>query len=268
MAVLVLKLTFGPALVVASSVAARRFGSRVGGVLATFPAITGSILLVLALDHGRRFAREAATGALLGVVGPLAFVLAYTALSRRFGWRVALAGAWATFAPVAAVLRPVHVGPATAFAVAGVGIAFTLVLLPRVRTSPPTRPDTRPRWDLAVRVGCTILPIVLITGAAKTLGPQLSGIVSAFPITSPILVAFTHSQLGAAEARGVLRGVASGMVAYSSFCFAVSVGLGSLATGPAFALGVVVIVVAQAALLAAATQKRPPRLRARSAETA
>ena len=73
MAVLVLKVVLGPALVVGASLAARRFGSRVGGIVGGIPAITGSILVVLALDQGTRFASQAAAS-LLGMVGTLAFV--------------------------------------------------------------------------------------------------------------------------------------------------------------------------------------------------
>src|SRR5579862_3661492 len=125
---LVLKVVLGPALVVGASLVARRFGSRVGGIVGGIPAITGAILLVLAIDQGTRFASHAAAAALLGMVGTLGFVLTYAALSHRFHWPVALAGGLAMFAPVVAVLRPIDSGAVVAFLIASAAIALTLAL--------------------------------------------------------------------------------------------------------------------------------------------
>jgi hypothetical protein len=248
-AVLLLKVVLGPSLVVGASLAARRFGSRVGGVVAGVPAITGSILLVLALDHGRGFASDSATGALLGMVGAVAFVLTYAAISRRFGWPAALAGGWAAFALVAAALRPVHEGPVVALLIGAAAISVTLTLLPRTPGLRATGQDSRPAWDLVLRVAFTLVPIVAITAAAKALGPQLSGLLAAIPVVSPVLIAFTHSQFGAAEAARVLHGVTTGWIGYAVFCFTVSVGLRSLGTGEAFLLAVAAMLVVQISML-------------------
>jgi hypothetical protein len=248
-AILLVKVVLGPSLVVGASLAARRFGSRVGGVVAGVPAITGSILLVLALDHGRGFASKAATGALLGMVGAVAFVLTYAAVSRRFGWPAALAGGWAAFALIATALRPVREGPVVALLIASAAISLTLALLPRAPGRPSSRPASRPAWDLVLRVAFTIAPIVAITAAAKALGPQLSGLLAAVPVVSPVLIAFTHSQLGVTEARRVLHGVTFGWIGYAAFCFTVSVGLRALGTGDAFLCAVAAMLVVQISML-------------------
>jgi hypothetical protein len=248
-AVLLVKIVFGPALVIGASLAARRFGSRVGGIVGGIPAITGAILLVLALDQGARFASQAAAASLLGMVGTLAFVLTYAGLSHRFAWPAALVGGLAMFAPVVAVLRPFDAGPFVAVLIAPAAITLTLVLLQRTDRTPSVQRASQPRWDLALRVVCTIVPIVAITAAAKTLGPQLSGVAAAFPVVTPVLAAFTHSQLEATEARRVLHGLTGGLVSYAVFCFTVSVALRGLGTGEAFLLAVAAMVVVQSAML-------------------
>ena len=54
-AILALRIFLAPCFVVAVSLVGRRFGVRVGGVVAGLPVIAGpQFLLVLALEHGRR----------------------------------------------------------------------------------------------------------------------------------------------------------------------------------------------------------------------
>jgi hypothetical protein len=74
---LALKITLAPALVVAATLAARRWGDRVGGIVIAIPIVAGPVLLVLALDHGRAFVQHAATGALVGIVAVCGFCLAF-----------------------------------------------------------------------------------------------------------------------------------------------------------------------------------------------
>ena len=66
MATLAVKVLLAPGFVVGASLAARRFGPRIGGLVAGLPVVAGPILLVYALAHGRAFAPGAAAGTLLG----------------------------------------------------------------------------------------------------------------------------------------------------------------------------------------------------------
>ena len=60
MYVLALKLLLAPLLVVASSLAGRRWGPRLAGILVVLPIVAGPILLILYLDHGSAFTADAA----------------------------------------------------------------------------------------------------------------------------------------------------------------------------------------------------------------
>jgi hypothetical protein len=249
MTVLALKLLLAPGFIVATSLVSRRFGVTVAGIVAGLPAIAGPILLVLALDHGRGFARTAATGVLLGIVALVVFVLAFAWVAMRARWPWALAAGWGSFAAAVVVLRPVHVGPVMAFVIACAACACGLVLLPRAAPA-AGRPQTYPRFDLALRAACAVIPVVAVTAAARALGPHLSGLIAAFPVITPVLAAFTLAQQGPLGAVRLLRGMTVGFFAYALFCFTVSVAIRGLGTAAAFLLATALALGAQAVVVA------------------
>jgi hypothetical protein len=254
---LALKLLLAPAFVVVSSLVARRFGVRVGGVVGGLPAIAGPILLVLALAHGAAFAARAATGTLLGIVALVAFVVAYVAVSHRRTWPWAVGLGWTSFFVAVAALRPVHVGAVVALALTCGACAATLAALPRPNAPPPP-PRRYPRWDLPLRAACAAVPVLVITASARALGPQLTGLLAAFPIITPVLAAFTQAQQGPTESDRLLRGMTAGFFSYALFCFAVAVTVEELGVAASFALATVVALATQAAAIAVARRREQP----------
>jgi hypothetical protein len=71
------KVLLAPLCVVAVSLAGRRWGMAVAGVLGGLPVVAGPILLVETLLHGRGFGADAAAGTLLGLAALSAFVVVY-----------------------------------------------------------------------------------------------------------------------------------------------------------------------------------------------
>jgi Protein of unknown function (DUF3147) len=244
-----LKLLLAPSFIVATSILARRVGVRVAGVVSGLPAIAGPILLVLALERGSAFARDAATGTLLGIVALVVFVLAYAIVSSRSAWPWALIVGWASFLAAILALRPVHVGPLGALVLACAACGATLVVLPR-RHSESSSTRRYPRWDLPLRGACAVIPIVAVTSAARLLGPQLTGLLAAFPIITPVLASFTHAQQGAREAVRLLRGMTVGFFAYALFCFVVSITVRGLGVAASFALATALALAAQGVAIA------------------
>src|SRR5947199_7007964 len=102
-----MKIALAPALVVAATLAARRWGDRVGGIVIAIPIVAGPVLLVLALDHGRAFVERAATGALLGIVAVCGFCLAFDRAT-SLGVAAAVATSWLTYAALALPLAHVR----------------------------------------------------------------------------------------------------------------------------------------------------------------
>lgn len=225
---------------------------RAAGVVAGLPAVGGPILLVVAIDDGRRFAEQAAIGTMLGVVGVALFVVVYAALG-RFGWPVALAGGWVAFGAAVPVLRLVHVSAWWAFAVATGSCLAAAAVLPR---HPPSElPHVPPRFDLPLRAGAAVIPIIAVTAAAKTLGPHVTGVLASFPVISPVLTVFTHVQRGAQEAVRLLRGFIVGFIAYGLFSLVVASTITQTSTAVAFLVALAASLAAQAIVVVAAHRR-------------
>lgn len=235
MSLLVLKLTLAPGLVAATTLAGRRWGPRVAGWLGGLPVVVGPILLAIALEHGTRFAADAATGALLGLLSLNAFVVLYAWLARVTWWLPALAVSWAAFAGATLVLDGVALDPLPALVIVLASFAATIALLPRPQSS--ASPPAAPRWDLAVRAVATAALVLTLTALAGALGARLSGLLAAFPVLTTVLATFTHSQEGPAATTELLRGLVGGLTAFAVFCFAVAVLLPGWGIAGAFAAG-------------------------------
>ena len=244
----VLKIVLAPAFVVAITLVARRYGSRVGGVVGGLPAIAGPILFVLALDHGRSFAADAALGTLLGVIAVMAFVAGYVFVSSRFAWPAAVLGGWAAFFTAVAILQPVHVDAYVALILAFAATTVTVLLVPHPPPSLAVVED-HPRGELALRALCALIPVTVIVATAHLLGPHLSGLLASFPIMTPVLAAFTQSRHGWQEAARLLHGLATGFYSYALFCFVVAITVVDWGIGVSFAVATGVSLAVQAAAL-------------------
>lgn len=152
---LAVKVLLAPTFVVGASLIARRFGPKVGGLVAGLPVVAGPIVLVYALAHGRTFAAGAAAGTLLGLVSLIAFVIVYARLASRVSWGASLLAGWLAFAIATVAFSALSVPAGAALAVAAVALAVGLAALPRaghdVATHPPAPPGTcrcapRARW--------------------------------------------------------------------------------------------------------------------------
>ena len=101
------------------------------------------------------------------------------------------------FALATALLNQWSLPPWAGFAGVLVGAGFCLRLIP----APTSRgePVPSPAWDMPARLAIAAAFVVLQTGIAGWLGPQLSGLVTPFPIVVILLTAFAHHQLGEAR---------------------------------------------------------------------
>jgi hypothetical protein len=248
MPLLAVKLLLAPAFVVGASLVARRYGPRVGGLIAGLPVVAGPILLVYALEHGRAFAASAAAGTLLGLVSLIAFVVVYARLAPRLFWGASLLAGWLAFAAATAVFSALSLPVGVALGVAAVAVALGLAWLPRAGAERPEH-ATPPAWDLPVRAACACALVLSLTAVAGWLGPQLSGLLAPFPIIATVLATFTHAQRGSDELLRLLRGLVSGFGAFALFCFTLAVSLHRMDTAQAFALATAVALLTQALVL-------------------
>jgi hypothetical protein len=234
MSLLLMKLTLAPGLVAATTLAGRRWGPRVAGWLGGLPVVVGPILLALSLEQGRHFASLAAGGALVSLLSLTLFILSYGWCARWMGWLPAAAIGWAAFGVSTLALD--HVDVPNGLALVLVCMSFTAAawLLP---DAPAEGTPGAPRFDLLLRAGATAALVLLLTGLAGALGPRLSGLLASFPVLATVLAAFTQAQEGPAAAAQLLRGFATGLVAFAVFCFVVAELLPHHAVAATFLIG-------------------------------
>lgn len=232
---LLVKLTLAPLLVVGSSLAGRRWGHEVAGLLVALPLVAGPILLITDLERGAHFAARAASASLLGLVALAAFIVVFARESHR-GWVLALAAGWIAFLLVALAFSTVSIPAGIALVIAVAGFA----LAPRLIGADPHFEGVPigglPLWDLPARALATGLLVLGLTGAAAGLGPTLTGVLTPFPVSTAVLAAFVLALEGEPHANALLRGFLRGAFGFTAFCFLVSVLLIPLGTVAAFAL--------------------------------
>jgi hypothetical protein len=259
MTILALKLLLAPLLVVASSLAGRRWGPQVAGVLVVLPVVAGPILLILYLDHGSRFAAGAARAATLGIVPLALFALIFGYLSRRHGWLLTLAVSWVAVLLADLGLAQVKVPAGLALVLAVLALHGANALLRRP-DEPARARLPAPWWDLPARAVATALLVLLVTGVAASVGPALTGVLTPFPIALSVVCAFTTALAGHAGVLALLRGIVPGLDGFALFCFLIAVTIDKLGGGAAFGLATVVAVVFAIFLVAKAPFRAEERL--------
>ncbi|GAA2371798.1 hypothetical protein Cme02nite_63680 [Catellatospora methionotrophica] len=243
---LLLKLLLAPALVVGSSLAGRRWGAQVTGVLVTLPIVAGPILLISCLEHGTAFGAAAAASSLLGLVTLALFAVVFAWCSRRLAWVGALAVAWSACLAADVLVAQVTVPAGWGLLLALAGIAAASRALPPQAASVGVRPATAwPWWDLPGRAAATATLVVLVTTLSSALGPAMTGVLAPFPIATSVVAAFVLARHGSAETVRTLRGVLAGLVGFTVFCFLVAVLVDRWGVAAAFSLALAVTVAGQ-----------------------
>jgi hypothetical protein len=249
MALIAVKLLLAPNFVVGASLAARRFGPRIGGLVGGLPVVAGPILLVYALAHGRAFAAGAAAGTLLGVVSLAAFVVVYARLAGRLFWGASMLAGWLAFVLATVAFSELSIPAVAALALVGASLLVGLASLPRPGSQALAHARA-PAWDLPMRAACALALVLALTAVSGWLGPRLSGLLAPFPVITTVLATFTHAQRGTDELLALLRGMLAGFGAFALFCFTLAELLNRLDTAGAFALATGLALLMQAAVVA------------------
>jgi hypothetical protein len=211
-----LKLTVTPLLILAASLASRRWGEIVGGWFVGLPLTSAPVCFFLALDQGVSFAAAASLGCLAGAASEAGFGLAYSIVARHFGWKMAILSASFGFAVCAAAFANAGLSLWPLVVVAGAALAAALVLMPRLGDDRTTLPR-RPRWDIPARMVVATALVLGLTALAPYVGGRLSGLLATYPVFAAVLTAFSHHGRGPAAAIQVLRGLLIGLYAFIGF---------------------------------------------------
>ncbi len=236
MGIVLLKLLATPLFIGLATLAGRRWGPVVNGLLVGLPLTTGPISFILVHQYGLAFATRAAAGNLAGQVSMCVFCLTYSLAAERQPWPVSAALAIAGYLSTTALLNTVtwQLFPALAALLLVIGLVARLI--PQ-RPAPP-QTAAPPRWDLPARMAVATTFVILLTTFANVLGPQLSGLISTFPIFGVVFAAFTHFQQGPAAVSNLLRGIVLGSVSYAVFFLTIGVGLAPLGIAVTYTLAI------------------------------
>ncbi len=250
MARIIVEFLLAPALVAISTLVARRWGSRVGGVVSAFPAIVGPVLLILALSHGTQFAARAANGTLLGLVSLAAFAPAYGRVALGRGWPLSAAAGWlaAALGALLVGLLAAAAGSPVGLVVAGAALGLAARGLPTLAGAEPAPVGAAParRGMTALRMASTAALVALLSAAASALGAVAGGMLAALPVLACVLAVFTHREQGAPAAIALLRGMLVGMGGFVLFCQVIVVTVVPYGIALAFGAATVVALAAQA----------------------
>lgn len=240
MLLLAAKALFAPILLAACAFAGQRWGAAVGGWLLGLPLVSGPVSYFLLVQHGSRFAEDAARGTLLGMVGTGVFCVGYALSSKDRPWWQALLLAGAASIAATVALTQVHpdLMAAVLFAVVFLGLMAVVIGRPQADCAIPTGK----LHTLFVRMAVASTVVVGVTLASTQLGSQVSGTLTAVPVISAIMAVSTHRSGGSDSVRGLMRGAVAGLWGGAAF-FAV---VGLLVAGYAPAITYLAATVAAA----------------------
>ncbi len=233
----IFKITVTPLLVLAATLAIRRWGATVGGLITGIPIMTGPITLFVALELGEEFAVATTTAVLIAVVGAAMFTSTYALLSHFWRWPGTLLVSLGAWFATAFGLSAFPLGTIEAAVAALAAILIALLLIPRQRGQIPI---SKARWwDLPFRMIVTGALVAAVTWLAADLGPHLSGIIGTLPLISTVLASFTHHQSGTRAVKAMLRSQMISMVGFVVFFVVVALALEKLGIAVTFTLALV-----------------------------
>lgn len=218
---LALKLVLAPGLIAVATLAARRWGPAAAGWAASLPVVGGPLLLVIALEHSRAFAADAAASATVGLVSLAVFGVSYVRVARAgLPWWGALPVAWLAFGASTVALWALGAPLAL-----GAGAVVAASLLVRRLFGPGEESalaGRRPPFDLAMRMTAGAVMVVALSAASPALGPRVTGLLAPFPVIASVLAAFTHAGGGVGAVRRYAVALVRGLPSFATFTAVVS----------------------------------------------
>ncbi len=204
-----------PPLIGGVTLAARRWGSGVGGWLGGFPWVAGPISVFLTLEQGPAFTWATTVGALMGSVGTICFAFVYATVAQRLTWLPSVLLSYAAYFAVAVASRylPLNLPVALGLNL----LALTIVLWKFPRPPVPRALPPPPRFDIPLRMAVATLFVLGLTQTAEILGADWSGLLTPFPVVTSTLAVFTHVQQGPAQSARMVRGILTAGYGFTTF---------------------------------------------------
>jgi hypothetical protein len=211
--------------VLALSAVAERVSPRVAGVLSGYPLGAAIALFFMGVEIGPDFAAQGAVYTQIGLVALLVFVYVYFRVSSALAQRGVLLSSAAAFSAYFAagfLLQAIPFSPASAFLFPLAAIAVFVFLLRRIENIPIAR-SVRLTWAvLSLRAGLAALMIVIVTGAARAVGPAWAGLFAAFPIALFPLMLIVHITYDKRHVHTIIKNFPLGLGALIAYTVSVA----------------------------------------------
>jgi len=254
---LALKLALVAVSVLLSTLAARRFGHRVGGAVAGMPMIAAPVIAILLLDHDDGQVRAVALATLVCLPAAVVHIVSFAVSAGRWGAPACVSLALLAYLATSFVLTQLPLPPALVGALALAAPAAALWFA--AHHGGPAAPVPVPRTELVLRVAVAVAMAAVVIVGADVLPPVASGLLLAVPITGTVLPCFTLPRYGAAATRSLIAGFLQGLHGFAAFFITLYWALGSLGELAAFLLALAAALIT-AALMQAVRRwmRRPP----------
>lgn len=247
MQILLLKLILTPVLTGVATWAGRKYGHNVSGLLIGLPLNAGPIALFLALQHGDAFASESSKGIIFGAVSLALYATVYAWLSKRFNLLLCIAGGWLAYFAATLVLNQVDFSLLITFLLSALALVLLLFIFPKYEQIAVA--IKAPLWDIPLRILLATLFVIGLTYISENLGPQLSGLLTPFPIFGTIFAATTHYLYGSDACARLLRAVVLSMFSFMVFFAVISGFIQPLSVVQTFGLATVVCLGVQCVII-------------------
>ncbi|MBV8657257.1 MAG: hypothetical protein JO142_05460 [Burkholderiales bacterium] len=218
---LLIKLFASPIMIGLASLAGRRWGPNVAGLMGGLPLVGGPIIAALWIVHGAPYAEQVAIAAPAGVWANIVYMLAVGYASARFGWAISILCGWLGYLSVGLLINLSGLSHSLVFGVAVLpALWFTAVRFLPKPAAPPASVHL-PHIELATRMAAAAAIVLLLTGISTLLGPTLTGVFTGAPVAATVIPAFTFANSGRDALLLVLRGFLTGLMGFT-VCFAIA----------------------------------------------
>lgn len=242
---ILLKIVLMPTIIAGVTLAARKWGNVVGGVIAGMPWVGGAILFFIGIEQGETFMVYTLPGVFIGLISWLGFCTFYMIVGQRLGvlWTF-LSGIFAYFVIGISFERFTNTVSINLWFVAMLALTIlSLNFFPKVKRTNKKEPKPL-SYEIPLRMIMITGFVLLITYFAEKLGPKWSGILTPFPIMTATLAIFTHYTQGMAQVRLALMGMYTGVIGFSVFLISISYFIPQYGLGNGFLMGLLLNVVA------------------------
>ncbi len=240
--ILVLKVTLVPALILTASLVGNRWGPAVSGWMVSLPLTSAPVIFFLAVEQGDAFASGASVGVILGLASITLFAFAYSWLALRGGgvaWQLPLLLGTGGFFLLTSVFVFLTVPALAAFAGVVVFLFLAYRFLPgAAAAAAPAVPVAK--WEILLRMVAATVLVLIITQASESLGPQLSGLLTPFPVYVCVLASSTYRVQGARPAVQLVRGATLGLFTPAAFFLTVNATIAWLGLALSFGAAIAV----------------------------